>query len=210
MAKSFGETVCNDEQVWGSVELTLTVYTPVEPFINMLSISPIAAERTVGDTDGLVYEAEVQIGGVPTSAHLQCVMFDIFRGDGWNPVTVDFSDAGTYNATDGISFSYDISGFATGTYDVVVVALDTACDNLPEDFGTADYLDSEVAYAVATTLTIVDEPVVMYCEDEAAINYSGEGECVYAESYTIYGYVWNDVNENGPEVPEPEEGRVRY
>ncbi|HMO78495.1 MAG TPA: peptidoglycan-binding domain-containing protein [Candidatus Paceibacterota bacterium] len=158
--ESFGNTVCPDDQVWGSVELSLSVYKPVAPYINVLSISPENVVRTVGDNNGLMYEAEIEVGGVPTSAHLQCVMFDIlFLNDGWNPVSVNFPVAGTYDVSDGISFLYDVSGYATGTYYVVAVGLDMPCDNLPNGFNTADYIDSDVPFAAATTLTIVDELV---------------------------------------------------
>jgi len=157
--ESFGQTVCDDDQVWGSVELSLTVYEPVAPFIQVLSIDPKDEVRVYGDTNPLTYTAEVAIGGVPTSAHLQCVIFDIFRGDSWNTVAVDFDTEGTYDEEDGISFTYDISTYATGTYPVNVVALDVACDDLPDGFDTQDYLGTDLDETQETTLTIVDPQV---------------------------------------------------
>lgn len=207
--ESFGETVCDDEQVWGSVELSLTVYEPVAPFINVENLAPLGVERVFGDTNPLVYTAEVAIGGNPTVPHVQCLIFDVFKGDGWNLVPVSFESADTYDAEDGVTFSYDISGYATGTYQMVVIALDSACDNLPEGFDSADYIHSEDTNAMRTVFTIVDEEVVEpvpVCDDYHAVNYEEDGDCLYR----IFGYLYDDTDEddNFDEGEAPIEGWV--
>jgi hypothetical protein len=174
--ESFGDTTCDDNQVWDTETLSLTVYEPVDPYIEVLSISPLDEERIVGDTNPVTYVAEVEVGGTPDSATLQCVIFDIFQGDGWQTVDVNLG-AGVHQ----VQLDYDISGMAVGDYDVVAIASEETCaDATDGDFTTDDYRDNgNTQYDAETVLHIVEDEVPPACR----LN-------------EVFGNVWGDDDQN--------------
>lgn len=186
-------------------ELSLEVLAPVDPYIQILSISPLVEERVVGDTNPLTYVAEVQVGGAPVSGNLQCVVFDIFGlGDGQQKVEV--VGANTPEIYE-VQYTYtDISGYALGEYPVVAIATDVACDSLPDDF-SADYEgDASGAYSDADAVLHIVEPQP---EFTVSIEITGDGSgtvtCLIEEVEQDCGGTF----ENGTEltlVATPDEG----
>lgn len=164
------------EQLWASDTLTLTVETVVDPYIEVLSISPLDEERIVGDTNPVTYVAEIEVGGTPDSATLQCVIFDIFQGDGWQTVDVNLG-AGVHQ----VQLDYDISGMAVGDYDVVAIASEETCaDATDGDFNTDTYRDNgNTQYDAETVLHIVEDEVPPACR----LN-------------EVFGNVWGDDDQN--------------
>jgi hypothetical protein len=141
------------ETVWDSETLSLDVV--IDPYIQILSISPLDEVRELGDTDPVTYVAEVEVGGDPVAGHLQCVVFDIFGlGDGQQTVSVDYSTAGTYF----VDLAYDISTYALGDYPVVAVAVDAPCDTLADSFSSDYEGDASDTYTDADTVLHIVEP----------------------------------------------------
>jgi hypothetical protein len=164
-AESFDTTVCDDSQVWASQTLTLEV--AIAPAIRIVSIAPLEETRVFGDTNPVVYQATVEVSGDPVSGHLQCVIFDIFRGDNWQTVSVDHSTPGTYV----VELPYDISTYDLGTYDVVAIVSEETCANATDGgFDSGTYrANGDTDFDAETRLHIVTERFTL------TVNPFGEG-----------------------------------
>lgn len=170
---------CNDS-VFGipawPITANRTLNVEIPPSIEMLSISPLDGVRYVGDTNPVTYVAKVKVSGSPVSGNLQCVIFDLFRGDGWQEVDVTgqgYNVPGTYDILLP-SPDYDVSALAVGQYDVLAIASEQTCDDFTDDdFTTATYRGGEDdQYYAGTVLNIVDY-------------------------FTIDGYKFNDLDGDG-------------
>jgi len=203
--ETFGQIVCDDNQVWASIELTLNV--AIAPAIEVLSISPLNETRFVGDTNPVTYTAEIQVSGDPVSGNLQCVIFDLFRNDGWQAIDVTgqgYNVPGIYNIDLPLP-DYDISTLAVGQYDVLVIASEETCAVATQaPFTTADFRNvPDSQYHAGTVLNIIDP--IYGCTDTSALNFNPDAthddqSCEYpvpACSVTIHSDETNTVVEKG-------------